>query len=73
MAAIYDKSLRRKDYSGIVNKEKEEEVTDHTSNEEVNKRNSKSTVSFFLIVSNLIRTRKNEGEKAISDGEGRNR
>jgi hypothetical protein len=29
MAAIYDKALKRKDYSGIVNKEKKEEERTH--------------------------------------------
>jgi hypothetical protein len=50
MAAIYDKSLKRKDYSGIVNKEKEEK--ENTPDEEVN-RDSKSPVSFFLLISIL--------------------
>ncbi len=55
MAAIYDKALKRKDYSGIVNKEKMEEGTkDNTSNGEVNKTDSKSTVSLFVILSNLM-------------------
>jgi len=52
MAAIYDKALKRKDYSGIVNKE--EGSKDNTSNEEVNKTDSKSTISRFLIISNLM-------------------
>lgn len=52
MAAIYDKALKRKDYSGIVNKEKKEEEI-HV-NQEADKKDSKSMVCFFLMVSNFI-------------------
>jgi hypothetical protein len=55
MAAIYDKALKRKDYSGVVNKgKKEEEVRENTSNEEVNRKDSKSTVFYFFIIPYLI-------------------
>jgi len=57
MAAIYDKALKRKDYSGIVNKEKMEEgAKDNTSNGELNKTDSKSTISrFFILSKNLCK------------------
>jgi hypothetical protein len=31
MAAIYDKALKRKDYSGIIDKEKQQEAADKRS------------------------------------------
>lgn len=32
MAAIYDKALKRKDYSGVVDKEKQSEAAEKTAN-----------------------------------------
>jgi len=56
MAAIYDKALKRKDYSGIVNKERMEEgIKDDTSNGEVNKKISQSTIYRFFILSSLCK------------------
>ena len=75
MAALYDKALKRKDYSGVVNKEKkEEEVKPNTPDEEVPNKDMKSMVFLSLIISNLMRQlRQKEGEKEISEGEGCNR
>lgn len=65
MAAVYDKALKRKDYSGIVNKEKEA-IEKNTSNEEANKIDSKGTVPLFPVISNLMEKldKKKEKEKA---------
>jgi len=38
MAAIYDKALKRKDFSGVVNKEEKEKAKDNTTTEDKGKR-----------------------------------
>ena len=38
MAAIYDKALKRKDFSGVVNKEEKEKGKDETTAEDNRKR-----------------------------------
>ena len=48
MAAIYDKALKRKDYSGVVKKEREEINVNTPSNEEVNQKDAKGTDCCFM-------------------------
>ena len=38
MAAIYDKALKRKDFSGVVNKEEKEKDKDKTTTDDNGKR-----------------------------------
>jgi len=38
MAAIYDKALKRKDFSGVVNKEGKEKAKDNTTTKDKGKR-----------------------------------
>jgi len=45
MAAIYDKALKRKDYSGITNKDKKEEIP---TNPDQNKDGKRKEVSVFV-------------------------
>lgn len=48
MAAIYDKALKRKDYSGIINKDKKEE--EPPLNSDRNKDGKRKEVSMFIVV-----------------------
>jgi hypothetical protein len=50
MASIYDKALKRKDFSGIVNKDKKEEATKEPVSNGVETKESKRTSSSWFLV-----------------------